>query len=171
MTIDDRLRRRVLWSMPTGLYLVGSRSGGRRNLMTANLAVQLATEPKLVGVAVDTDALTRRLIAEGGCFSLNLLARDDRALVRRFVKPVPEDQVELGLGGAATAIAGEPVEEHVTGAPVLARAAAWLDCEVRHRLPLGSHELFVGEVMAVGGPDGDVASVLRMEDTRMNYGG
>ena len=31
----DRLRRRVLWSMPTGLFVVGSRAGDRRNLMTA----------------------------------------------------------------------------------------------------------------------------------------
>ena len=48
---------------------------------------------------------------------------------------------------------------------------AWLDCEVRHRLDLGSHLLFVGEVVAVGGPDGAMPPVLRMEDTRMNYGG
>ena len=28
--------RRVLWSMPYGLYVVGSRAGARRNLMTLN---------------------------------------------------------------------------------------------------------------------------------------
>ena len=33
----DRLRRRVLWTMPTGLFVIGSRAGDRRNLMTANL--------------------------------------------------------------------------------------------------------------------------------------
>ena len=27
-------------------------------------------------------------------------------------------------------------------------AAAWLDCEVRHRLDLGTHTLFVGEVVS-----------------------
>ena len=32
----DRLRRRVLWTMPSGLYVVGSRAGERRNLMTLN---------------------------------------------------------------------------------------------------------------------------------------
>jgi hypothetical protein len=32
----DKLRRRVLWSMPYGLYLVGSRAGARRNMMTLN---------------------------------------------------------------------------------------------------------------------------------------
>jgi flavin reductase (DIM6/NTAB) family NADH-FMN oxidoreductase RutF len=32
----DRLRRRVLWTMPSGLYIVGSRDGERRNGMTLN---------------------------------------------------------------------------------------------------------------------------------------
>ncbi len=168
--IDDRLRRRVLWAMPSGLYVVGSAAAGRVNLMTANLAIQLAVDPKLVGVAIDATSVTRGLIAAGGCFSLSLLAREDRSVVRRFVKPVPEDEI-LTQGGVVVSMAGEAVGAHVTGAPVLARAVAWLDCSVRHHLALGSHELFVGEVVAVGGPEGDVPPVLRMEDTRMNYGG
>jgi flavin reductase (DIM6/NTAB) family NADH-FMN oxidoreductase RutF len=172
----DRLRRRVLWSMPTGLYVIGSRAPApgsdenvERNLMTANLVVQVATEPKLVAVAVDAAAVTCRLVDAGGCFSVSILDRQDRAVVRRFVKPVTD--VTVGPDGRATAMAGETVVEAVTGAPILARAAAWLDCEVRHRLPLGSHQLFVGEVVAVAGPDGEMPDVLRMEDTRMNYGG
>ena len=44
----DKLRRRVLWSMPYGLYLVGSRAGARRNMMTLNWATQVSFEPKLV---------------------------------------------------------------------------------------------------------------------------
>ena len=36
----DRMRRRVLWSMPTGLFVVGSRAGRRRNLMTCNWVMQ-----------------------------------------------------------------------------------------------------------------------------------
>ena len=168
--VDDRLRRRVLWAMPSGLYVAGSAAGGRVNLMTANLAFQVAVEPKLVGVAVDAASVTHELVAAGGGFSLSLLAREDRAVVRRFVKPVSEDEIER-RGGAVVSMAGEAVEVHATGAPVLARAAAWLDCSLRHRLLLGSHELFVGEVVAVGGPAGDLPPLLRMEDTRMSYGG
>jgi flavin reductase (DIM6/NTAB) family NADH-FMN oxidoreductase RutF len=53
---------------------------------------------------------------------------------------------------------------------VFEEAVAWMDCEVRHTLPLGSHSLFVGEVVdaAVQRPDARVAS---MSDTRMKYGG
>jgi flavin reductase (DIM6/NTAB) family NADH-FMN oxidoreductase RutF len=171
----DRLRRRVLWAMPTGLYLVGSRAEEDgavvRNLMTASLVVQVATDPKLVAVAVDTAAVTHRLVAAGGCFTVCLLAREDRAVVRRFVKPVPPGDVVTDDDGRAQSMAGEPVFEAVTGAPVVTRSAGWLDCEVCHRLDLGSHELFVGEVAAVGGPEGELGDVLRMEDTRMSYGG
>jgi flavin reductase (DIM6/NTAB) family NADH-FMN oxidoreductase RutF len=56
---------------------------------------------------------------------------------------------------------------------------AWLDCEIRHTLPLGSHTWFVGEVMDAGAADSELEpgtataddGILRMEDTRMNYGG
>lgn len=165
----DRLRRRVLWSMPTGLYVLGSRDGERRNLMTCNLAVQVATRPKLVGVAVDVDAVTHGLVEAGGVFALSLLDRADRAVVRRFVKPV--DDVRVGPDGSGT-MNGVAVVSAVTGAPVLEGAAAYLDCAVRRAVALGSHTWFVGEVVGSGfGPGGEDVEVLRMEDTRMHYGG
>lgn len=170
----DRLRRRVLWSMPTGLYVVGSRAeidgAVHVNLMTANLVMQVSLAPKLVAVAVEAEARTCALVTLGGCFAVSLLRRADRSVVRRFVKPVSD--VDLGADGKPSVMAGEPVMAMATGAPVLVRAPAWVDCEVRHRLELGSHVLFVGEVVAVDGPPADVEwEVLRMEDTRMNYGG
>src|ERR1700682_6387982 len=86
----DKLRRRVFWKMPSGLYAVGSRSadGTRRNLMTLNWATQVGSEPKLLGIAVEKAAVTHELIADGRVFALNLVDRDDRAIVRKFTKPV-----------------------------------------------------------------------------------
>jgi flavin reductase (DIM6/NTAB) family NADH-FMN oxidoreductase RutF len=175
----DRLRRRVLWSLPTGLYILGSRAGGRRNLMTVSWVTQVAQTPKLVGVGVERVARTHELIADGGAFALNLLARRDRALVRRFVKPVQDVDVDDDTGVGT--MNGAPVHAALTGAPILDTAAAWLDCELRHTLPLGSHTWFVGEVVDVGATepdsgseeasDPDAGAILRMEDTRMNYGG
>jgi|SRR5580658_3555158 3-hydroxy-9,10-secoandrosta-1,3,5(10)-triene-9,17-dione monooxygenase reductase component len=165
----DRLRRRVLWSLPTGLYVLGSRSGDKRNFMTCNLAMQLALEPKVVGVSVERSAVTWRLVDEAGSFALSLVPRSERAIVRKFVKPSEHDP-------AAGTLAGEPYEDApVTGAPVLSSGAGYLDCRVIGRLDLKSHTLFAGEVMAAGfggsagGAEG--VAVLRMEDTRMNYGG
>jgi flavin reductase (DIM6/NTAB) family NADH-FMN oxidoreductase RutF len=160
----DRLRRRVLWKLPSGLYLLGSRSGTRRNLMTLSWAGQVSLEPKLVGVSVEREALTAELISAGGVFAVSILARTDRAVIRRFVKPAEDDP------GADT-LSGQPVRRDVTGAPILAAAAAWIDCELRQTVECGSHRLFIGEVVGAGFGAGESTEVLRMEDTRMNYGG
>jgi flavin reductase (DIM6/NTAB) family NADH-FMN oxidoreductase RutF len=160
----DRMRRRVLWSMPSGLYVVGSTDGaGRRNLMTLNWATEVAYEPKLVGIAVSNEAFTHELITAGGVFSLNIVDREDRAIVRKFTKPVEAD--------SPTTLNGFAVHTVVTGAPVLDQAAAFLDCAVRQTVPTGDHTFFVGEIVDCGFLKAEGTEVLRMEDTRMNYGG
>ncbi len=158
----DRLRRRVLWQLPMGLYLLGTSAGEAKNLMTLNWAMQVSTRPKQVAVSVESSAASHELLAEGGCFALSLLGREDRALARKFVKPAVHDPVARALNGAG-------YETAATGAPILAAAVSWLDCEVRQQVRLGSHTLFVGEVVAAGG--GQDTAILRMEDTRMSYGG
>ncbi len=161
----DRLRRRVLWKLPMGLYVLGSRAGERRNLMTLNWAMQVSIDPKLVAVSVERSAVTHGLIAEGRCFSLALVARSDRAEVRSFVKPAEHD------AGART-LAGMAYRDGLSGAPIPQLAIGYLDCGLRDSLPVGSHSLFVGEVLDAGfAAGGEDAPVLRMEDTRMSYGG
>jgi flavin reductase (DIM6/NTAB) family NADH-FMN oxidoreductase RutF len=160
----DKLRRRVLWSMPTGLYVLGSRAGDRRNGMTLNWATQLSFDPKLLGVAVEREAVTHELISEGGVFSLCIVDRDDRAIVRKFTKPA---EVDLAAGTMNEL----PFHDGKNGAPVLDQAAAWIECSVRQAVELGDHTLFVGEVVDAGFQKAEDTPVLRMEDTRMNYGG
>jgi len=167
---DERRRRRVLWSLPTGLYVIGSRADRRWNLMTASWVTQVATEPTLIGVGVEATALTHELIAAGGIFAVSLLPRAERTLVRSFVKPASAVAVDPRTGRGT--IQGAAVHAERTGAPVLDVAAAWLDCELRHTVALGSHSWFVGEVVdAAFGPAGEGLPILRMEDTRMHYGG
>lgn len=161
----DRLRRRVLWKMPSGLYVLGSRAGERRNAMTLNWATQVSFDPKWLAVSVERDAYTHELVSEGGVFTLNLIARADRAIVRKFTKPVAVDMEAMTLNGFGFH------DAPVTGAPVLDCAVAFLDCEVRHQLPVGGHTVFFGEVVDCGFSAPEDTEVLRMEDTRMNYGG
>ena len=160
----DRLRRRVLWTMPSGLYIVGSRDGDRRNGMTLNWAMQLSFDPKLVGISVEKEAFTHELIAAGGVFSVCIVDREDRAIVRKFTKPVDVDT-------AAQTLNGVPYRDGVTGAPVLTQAVAYVECEVRQSVDLSGHTLFIGEIVDAGFAKAEDTPVLRMEDTRMNYGG
>ena len=147
----DRLRRRVLWRMPAGIYLLGSAARRRRNLMTHNLAVQVATEPKLLAVAVRIDALTHELVHEGRVFSLCFLKRQDRALVRGFTKPAIEGPGPGMLGGVEVRVGLYrahrcwPRRQHGWSA----RCAT--------SLRLGDHTLFVGEVVDCSAPDEEAA--------------
>ena len=161
MALTDELINTVTWKIPNALALVGSRAGDERNAMTASWITQLAQEPVLIGVGVDVLAVTHRLITDGGSFTVNLWDAQDTKVFVKFSKPATDDGDSLN---------GRAVRAARTGAPVFEEAVAWMDCEVRHTLHLGSHSLFVGEVVdaAVNRADARVAS---MSDTRMKYGG
>jgi flavin reductase (DIM6/NTAB) family NADH-FMN oxidoreductase RutF len=161
MAIDDELLNRVTWKIPNALALVGSRSGDERNAMTTSWITQLSMEPVLVGVGVDNSAVTHRLITAGGCFTVNLWDATDTRVFVKFSKPANDEGDTLN---------GRAVRAATTGAPVFDEAIAWIDCEVRHTLDLGSHTLFVGEVVDASIRDDD-ARPASMADTRMKYGG
>jgi flavin reductase (DIM6/NTAB) family NADH-FMN oxidoreductase RutF len=150
--------------MPSGLYIVGSRAGERRNSMTCNWVTQLGFDPKLVGVSVEKEAVTHELVSEGGVFALNIVDREDRAIVRKFTKPVEVD-IE------ARTLNGFPFHDGVSGAPVLDQAVAYVDCELHSSTDVGSHTLFIGEIVDAAFQKDEETPVLRMEDTRMSYGG
>ena len=160
----DKLRRRVLWKMPAGLFAIGSRAGDRRNMMTANWVTQVSFDPKLVAVSVEKAALTHELVHGGRAFSVNVVDRDDRAVVRKFTKPVTVDEQAHTLNEI-------PYRDGRTGVPVLSEAVAFVECEVRQEVDCGDHTVFVGEVVEAGFQKPEETEVLRMGDTRMNYGG
>ena len=159
--LDEELLNKVTWKIPNALALVGSRSGDERNAMTTSWITQLSMEPVLIGVGVDNDAVTHRLISTGGCFSVNLWDSADTRVFVKFSKPATDDGAALN---------GRSVRSATTGAPVFNEAVAWMDCEVRHTLNLGSHTLFVGEVVDAAIRDAE-ARPASMSDTRMKYGG
>ena len=129
--------------------------------MTASWVTQLSMEPVLIGVGVDNDAVTHRLIAAGGSFTVNLWDAEDTKVFVKFSKPAADDGVTLN---------GRAVRAATTGAPVFDDALAWMDCAVRHTLDLGTHTLFVGEVVDAAIRD-DAVRAASMSDTRMKYGG
>lgn len=159
--LNDELVNKVTWKIPNALALVGSAHDGERNAMTTSWITQLSMEPVLVGIGVDNTAVTHRLISGGGGFTVNLWDAENTRVFVKFSKPANDDGDTLNDRAVSSA---------VTGAPIFDEAIAWMDCEVRHTLDLGTHTLFVGEVVAVAINDDD-ARPASMSDTRMKYGG
>jgi flavin reductase (DIM6/NTAB) family NADH-FMN oxidoreductase RutF len=161
VALDDELVNKVTWKIPNALALIGSKAGDRRNAMTASWITQLSMEPVLIGVGIDNESVTHRLITEGGAFTVNFWDANDTRVFVKFAKPAEDD---------GTTLNGRAVRAATTGAPVFEEALAWLDCAVRQSLDLGTHTLFVGEVVDAS-ISRDDARPAAMSDTRMKYGG
>ena len=161
MALTDELVNRVTWKILNALVLVGSRAGDERNAMTTSWVTQLSMEPVLIGVGVDNTAVTHRLITDGGSFTVNLWNAEDTRVFVKFSKPATDDGDTLN---------GRTVRAATTGAPVFDEALAWMDCQVRQAIDLGTHTLFVGEVVDASIVD-DEARPASTQDSRMKYGG
>ncbi len=155
------LINKVTWKIPNVLCLLGSRSGNEWNGMTVSWVTQVSMEPVLIAVSVDQKAVTHRLVAESGVFTVNLWDKSDTRPFVKFSKPATKEGMTLN---------DRPIREGQTGAPIFEEAVAYLECEVRHAYDVGTHTLFLGEVVAAEIRDGE-AGIASMADTRMKYGG
>jgi flavin reductase (DIM6/NTAB) family NADH-FMN oxidoreductase RutF len=159
--MDAGLLNKVTWMIPNPLVLVGSASGDEWNGMTASWVTQLSMSPVLIGVGIDNKSVTHRLITESGAFTINLWDSADTRVFVKFSKPATRDGSTLN---------GRPVRAGTTGAPIFEEAIAWMECRVTKSFDLGTHTLFVGEIVDAAVAD-DEAAAAAISDTRMKYGG
>lgn len=129
--------------------------------MTTSWVSQLSQAPVLIGISVDNDAVTHRLITAGQAFSVNLWSSEDTRVFVRFSKPATRE---------GNALNGRPVRVGKTGVPIFDDAIAWMECRVVQSHDMGSHTLFVGEIVDAGVEDDDVRAAA-LSDTRLKYGG
>ena len=129
----------------TGVTIVTARAGDRIHGMTVSAFTEVSLEPPLVLVCIDRRASTQPIIAEGGCFAVNILARDQEPLAQRFASDGAED----------CRFAGLHCEAGVTGAPLLVGSVASLDCRLETTHEAGDHTIYVGEVVGLQLSDGD----------------
>jgi flavin reductase (DIM6/NTAB) family NADH-FMN oxidoreductase RutF len=164
--LTDELVNQVTWKIPNALVLIGSRSGEEQNAMTASWVTQVSMEPVLIAVGIDNGAVTHRLVSAGGSFTVNLWDAADTKVFVKFSKPAT---VGADSEGRPT-LNDRLVHPAPTGAPVFADAIGWIDCTVKQAIDLGTHTLFVGEVVAAAVKEPETRAAA-IGDTRMKYGG
>lgn len=141
MAVDAQTFRAVLGQWPTGVAVVTTTAEDGWHGMTAGSFCSVSLDPPLVLVCLARDIRTHGLIERSGVFAVSFLGKDHAAIGHRFAGREPGDRFARGTWTAAP-----------TGAPVLAEALAWLDCQVAHAYPGGDHTIFVGEVLAAETP-------------------
>lgn len=123
-----------------GLYIVTAQSGDRRNGQVANTLFQVTSSPLRIVASINKDNLTHELIAESGAFAVSVLDIDaPMTLIGTF---------GFKSGRDIDKFAGLSVKTGTTGCPiVLDHALSFLEAKVTDRVDMGTHTLFVAEVV------------------------
>lgn len=130
---------------PVPVVLVGCGDGEnfKYNCLTVAWAGTLSSNPPMVGIGVRPERYSRGLIESSGEFTVNMPTAAMAESVD-YCGVVSGRDVDKFAKCGFTAVKGSKV-----AAPVIAQCPISLECKVRHTLSLGSHILYVGEVLAV----------------------
>ena len=131
-------------AIPAPVWLIGSYDGdGRPNAMAASWAGICCSEPPCVAVAVRPERYSHAAIAMRGAFTVSVPSA-------RHVAGVDVMGTASGRDGDKFAAAGlTPIRSNVVDAPYVSECPVVLECRVRESLDLGSHTLFVGQILDV----------------------
>ena len=116
----------------------------RRNLVTAAWAGTVNSEPPMVSVSIRPSRFSHAMIRDSGEFVVNLV---DEALCRATDFCGVRSGRDMDKAQAC-GLRYRPAEK-MAFAPAVDAAPLSLSCQVRRIIPLGSHDLFLGEVAAV----------------------
>jgi flavin reductase (DIM6/NTAB) family NADH-FMN oxidoreductase RutF len=129
--------------LPKPVVLVSTAHDGRDNVMTVAWVSVVCMEPPQVAVAVRESRFTFELLRASGEFVVNIPSHDLWRAVDLCGVISGRDRDKFALAGLTRERAAE------VRAPLVAECPLNIECRVSASLPLGSHTLFVGLVLAV----------------------
>ena len=130
------------WFFPRPVLLVSTRdASGRENIATVSWAGVACTTPPMVTVSLRQSRLSHAAVLA----------------TKEFVVNIPTSKLREAVELCGTSSGREIDKFQATGlgrlpatlvkAPLIAECPINLECKVRHRLSLGSHDLFVAEIV------------------------
>jgi len=131
--------RALMSRVPSGVAVVTVNASGQRVGLTVGSLVTLSLEPPLVAIVLSCQAAMHELLRQAGGFGVSILAAEQERLAQHFARGVPPIAMWRGIAA----------EAGISGAPLLTGALGWIECRLGNELPVGTHTLFVGDVLRV----------------------
>lgn len=141
---DDRETRPPATGLyPTPVVLVTCVDGmGKPNIITLAWAGVVCSEPPQLGIAVRPSRHSHAILRRSGQFVVNIPSQEQLHASDVCGTVSGRDHDKFALTGLT------PLPATKVLAPLLAQCPVNLECVLRHVLALGSHDLFIGEVVA-----------------------
>ncbi len=138
------MNTKAMYKLTYGLFVCTAKRGDKVNGCIINTAMQIASEPNTISVAVNKANFTHDMILETGVCNVSVISKDaDFELFKRFGFQSGRDADKFaGFDGSyRTAENGLPV--------VTAGTNAFFSLKVKSTVDLGSHTLFICEPTAM----------------------
>ena len=131
---------KALYKLSYGLFVLGSKADDKENACITNTCMQITSSPTKVAIAVINTNYTCDLIKQSGVFAVTILdISTPFSLIENF---------GYQSGRNADKFASVKPEHDINGCSYLKEhASAVLSCKVESSQDLGSHTLFIAEVI------------------------
>ena len=152
--------RAALGSFAAGVNVITLREADGAPLgMTATAFSSVSTDPLLVLICVNRANRSYERIAETGRFGVNILGTAAREISDHCARP-----------GSDKTLADEwLVERPEWHAPALAKALAFLDCEVEQDVAAGTHAVLIARVRGIGAAEDERSGLAPLVHFRGAY--
>ncbi len=132
--------RTIMGHFPTGVTIVsGLTADGEPIGFTIGSFTSVSLDPPMVGFLPQIGSATWDAMAGAGSFCVNVLSDAQGDLCWKFAKSGTDD----------TRFDGVDWHPAPSGAPIIRRAVAWIDCTVEHVYDMGDHHFVLGRVSAL----------------------
>ena len=136
---------KVMYALSYGLFVLSARRGEKDNGCITNTAIQVTTTPNRIDIAVNKGNYTHDMLKETGRFTLSILSEEAKFdLFQRFGFQSGRDVDKFAGFEAHTARDKDGICYVTQG------TNAWLSCKVVSATDLGSHTLFLADVLDGG---------------------
>ncbi|MHB8156283.1 MAG: flavin reductase family protein [Desulfocucumaceae bacterium] len=132
----------ALLPVPAVLVTVAT-PDGKDNIITLAWVGTVNSEPPMVSISIRTSRHSHQLLEEAGEFVINLPGADIVKELDLCGMLSGKDEDKFSLCGFGK----EPASR--VKAPLIDRCPINIECAVRNKLSLGSHDMYIGEVLAV----------------------
>ena len=132
----------MLYPLPVVMVSLADRDG-RPNIITLAWVGTVCTNPPMVSISVRPERYSYPILKETGEFVINLTTKE-LAFATDYCGVKSGRDVdkfkEMGL---------TPIPASEVKAPMIKESPVNIECKVRQILPLGSHDMFLAEIVAV----------------------
>lgn len=136
----------MLYPLPVVMVSMADREG-KYNIITLAWVGTVCTNPPMVSISVRPERYSYPILKETGEFVINLTTKA-LAFATDYCGVKSGRDVdkfkEMGL---------TPMPASLVKAPLIAQSPLSLECKVKQIMPLGSHDMFLAEIIAVNADD------------------